>query len=162
MADKALILRDGLTVAVTPGKIGAAETTLYTGAVQTLTDTLTDVTGSSQTIVPTSTSSTLLYSFSFVIAYVSSAVPIASFHLWRDGSEITTAKTPVTGATNGDLRLTFQFAVANTSTASTTFKLQARRYSSGFSGKLHQSYYMDGAISSVASSATVSVIEIID
>ena len=151
----------GTTLTSASGKIGAAETTLYTSGIQTLTTTPTDVTGSSQTIVPTSTTSTLLYSFSFMMASTGAGAGYAFLHFYRDGAEITSAKTTCEVENARETRVTVQFAVANTSLSSTTFKLQARIYTAQ-PVKLHETVTYDGSASAVSSSATVSVIEIID
>jgi hypothetical protein len=150
-----------VVAATSSSKIGAAETTLYTSGIQTLTTTPTDVTGSSQTIVPISTSSTLLYSFSFMMASSGSGAGYVFLRFFRDGSEITSARSTCVVENTRDCRVTVQFAVANTSTSSTTFKLQGR-ITSGQAAKLHETVTYDGSASAVSSSATVSVLEIID
>lgn len=144
------------------GKIGAAKSALFTGAAQTLTDTYTDVTGSSITITPSANPSNLVYEFSVMFSYAGSGQPIGHFKLFRDGVEITSARTTLVGFTVGDgYRAHFRFSVANASLSATTFKLQARRFSSSFPAKLHETTLWDGALSSQASSATASVLEIL-
>lgn len=142
--------------------IGSAEAALYTGGVQTLTDSYADVSGSSITIIPTSTASKILYSCSVQVSSTGTGQAIASFRFYRDGSEITTAKSQVSIPGIGEIKTTFQFVTANTSTSSTTFKIQARRLSASFPCKLHETYYFDGGPSSTSSSASVSAFEIID
>jgi hypothetical protein len=140
-------------------KIGAAESALYTGSAQTLTDSYADVSGSEITIVPTGNPSTLDYRFSCVMAFSSGSSASAHFKLFRDGSEIVSART--TCNTPGEIRIAFTFSISNSSTASTTIKLQARRRSATYGTKLHATYVWDDTVSSQASSASVSCIEIL-
>ena len=142
-------------------KIGAAKSSLYTGAAQTLTDSYVDVTGSTITITPTANPSSLEYEFSFTLSPTGGNSPVSHFKLFRDGSEIVSARSTASGPSGLDSRHTFRFSIANSSTASTTIKLQARRYSASFPCKLHETFLWDGAASSQASSASASVKEIL-
>lgn len=149
----------GTTIAAN-SKIGAVKASLYTGAAQVLTDSYADVDGSSVTISPSANPSELLYKFSFTLKSTSATdFGIGHFKLFRDGSEIVTARTPVYIYIGVDGRYTYEFLVGNASTSSTTFKLQARRHSSTYPLTLHETRLWDGAASAQASSATVSIIE---
>ena len=126
-----------------------------------MTDTYVDVAGSSITITPTTSTSSLDYEYSCMMSYGGTGTALVHFKLFRDGVEITSARCSSSSATGVDTRVTLFHSIPNSSTSSTTFKLQARRFGSAYPAKLHETYFFDGSASNQDSSASVSIREIL-
>ncbi len=124
-------------------------------AVQDLTETYTDVTGSSFTYTPPSGTKVVVYDFQVQVGYGGAGTPLCHFKFYVDNSEVTVARTTAFMYYDGSHRIRVPLSVGNatediangkigTWTSNKTLKLQSREYASGAPAKLHFNYHWDG------------------
>jgi hypothetical protein len=124
-------------------------------AVQQLSASFDDVTGSSITYTPPSSASRVIYSFSFQFSFTD-AFNVGIFKLFLDGTEVTNAKTEYGGENNLEGRFTFTwpFAIGDGADAANgkvsawatgkIIKLQAAEIGGNNEAAIHQVYYWPG------------------
>tara|TARA_Y100000817_G_scaffold65790_1_gene49721 strand:- start:7318 stop:8067 length:750 start_codon:yes stop_codon:yes gene_type:complete len=140
---------------------GTSQTVLsgtYTGAnitaYQDLTDSYADVTGSAINYTPPSAATRVVYSLHLYASH--NAISFSHYKTYLDSTEVTAAR----ANNNRDYidnvqAFTWVFLIGGSANAATgqvatwtsakQIKMQARRYSSTYTQKLHQTYYWDGA-----------------
>ena len=148
---------DGSVIATSAGNITVGDV----DAVQSLTTTHTDVTGSSITYTPPAGTTQVIYEFYFELAYVDSN-PNSHFKFFIDSDEVTDSRTTLAanyregreffkwGINIGGSAVTATGRQASWSSAK-TLKLQAREYGSSNESKLHETKHWDGGVNSVFS-----------
>jgi hypothetical protein len=124
-------------------------------AVQQLSASFDDVTGSSITYTPPSSASRVIYSFSFQFSFTDQ-FNVGIFKLFLDGTEVTNAKTEYGGENNLEGRFTFTwpFAIGDGADAANgkvsawatgkIIKLQAAEIGGNNEAAIHQVYYWPG------------------
>lgn len=128
-------------------------------AVFNLTDSYVAISGSSVSFTPNSASSLVHYQFSFHLAGLNSTgLGAAHFRLYVGGVAVETRWT-VSMLNNAEAKITADIMTSSWSGAK-TIALYARRYSSAASCKIHQTNYLDGAVSSQYVSAHLKVEEV--
>jgi hypothetical protein len=147
------MLCDGQNYTVSSGTYTSENVT----AKQELTTSYVDITGSTISYTPPSGTTCVVYEFSFAASFTD-AFQISHYKFFIDSDEVVYHRRNL----GGDGQQTFYnlksvipiggTADTNTGrqsswTSAKTLKLQAREYSATYEGKLHSSYYWDGASS---------------
>lgn len=131
-----------------------------TGA-QTLTDTHSDIDGSSISITPTASGRTIIYTLAFHAQATGAAELVAHFKFIAEGSEVVAFRKTVRAHAFGEAPQLFMASYTSVGTSPVTLKVQARRYSASFPGALHQVRAWDGATSAQNTNAIVSAVELL-
>ena len=148
------LIQNGSSQTVSSGTYTAGNVT----TLQTLTDSDADVTGSSINYTPPSGATRVIYSLQLQYSYTSTNA-IAHFKTYLDSDEVTNARHTISsGLQEGVHNLSWVFAIGGSADTATgkvaswssakLIKVQARRFSSGYPTKLHQTTNWDGAGSS--------------
>lgn len=144
----------GQTISSKQGNITAENVT----AAQVLTDTRTDITGSSIAYTPPSGAVRVEYNFNFHMARDADTAALGEYTFLIDGTEVTKKKTSV-GSNPGygcEVEVKWVIECAHSSndtdlgwftswTSAKTLKCQGRRLSAAQEVQLHETFYWDGA-----------------
>lgn len=130
---------------------------------QNLTTTYADLDGSSVTYTPKSATSQIIYRYVFHAATLSAGETILMhMQLLLDGAVQTESQTTFgdASATPQDVDVIYEHRLASWGVTAKTLKMQAREYSASFDTKIHETYFMDGALSSVLRRAVLTITEL--
>lgn len=134
-------------------------------AAQSLTTTYADINGSDYSFTPVSASSEIVYEYNFQLACDTGTTSnIAHGKLLVDGVDETESKLTwrMGGNTNGafpDGHIVYRKLIASWGTSAKTVKMQARESGSGDVFKVHETFYSDGAATSVLVRALLTITE---
>lgn len=142
-------------------------------AVQTLSNTHTDITGSTITYTPPSQATKVVYRFTYSNYWVTAGHGITHHKFIIDGVDVTFSRHNRSTNQYQEHRYTFEWVInigvaSNTSTGSQiswnspkTLKMQARNYSTGANdGALHGTVYWDGSSNNVFNIPIINIIAI--
>ena len=142
--------QNGTSQTVTSGTYTGANITTY----QDLTDSYADVTGSSINYTPPSHATRVVYSL--LLQASNNTISLTHFKTFLDSTEVTAARIGNNrDYPDGLANFTWVFLIGGSADAATgqvetwtsakQIKLQARRFSSSYTQRLHQTFYWDGA-----------------
>jgi hypothetical protein len=152
--EQLVMLADGQSYTVSSGTYTAANVT----ALQNLTTSYADVTGSSISYTPPTGTTMVSYKFVFAYVFVDS-YGIGHFTFFVDSDEVTKARVTLGASNNPQWLQTFEYLLpvggsADTTTgrqatwaSAKTLKIQAREYASGNEGQVHSTHHWDGTAS---------------
>ena len=144
-------------------------TTQNVTAVQQLTGTFTDITGSSITYTPPSGTQLVIYKFCFHSSMDADTEPVFHAKLLLDGAEVTRARYSHSSQKDGRNTIEWPFQIGGSAdadtgkvaaggwTSSKTIKIQAKEYHSDNEAELHNTYQWDGSIAAHLVLPTISI-----
>ena len=148
------LFQNGSSQTVSSGTYTAGNVT----ALQDLTTTYADVTGSSINYTPPSGATRVVYSFIFHLSYYGGSTTIGHYKLYLGSDEVTEARTTIAGDyKEGQSTFSWIFLIGGSADTATgqvadwnsakQIKLQARISSNSYPQRLHQTYNWDGGVS---------------